>query len=209
MKNHILLPLFSSILSLGALSPSGARGQEASPYATAVHYAWGAPTNGVRTGISYATEYGTINYIVCSVHLLNVTTNRSWIWTAPPEKRYEMELRGPDGQRITPRVQLKPTRLGPTFWGPIYPPQDKEKLGMDGTGRINLTEFRLAEKYDLKTNGLHTLIVSVRVNTFSNMFEGKTQMKSKPVYFLTPPVTNTFDVVLDKTHNQLLPPISP
>ena len=42
---------------------------------------------------------------------------------------------------------------------------------------------------DVSTKGLHALIVSMRVNVFTNFSIGHAQMRREPVYFLLPPVT--------------------
>jgi hypothetical protein len=55
--------------------------------------------------------------------------------------------------------------------------------------------FFLRETFDVRTNGLHTLIVSARVKAFTNFAVGRSEMRRKQTYFLLPPVTNTFNVL--------------
>jgi hypothetical protein len=113
-----------------------------------------------------------------------MSTNRLYIWVPPLERRYEIELRGPDGRKIH---QLKPFLLGQR-----NPWLVQEPFSTNENGCLNW--FFLKDTFDVRTNGQFTLIVSVPVNAFTNFGIGQSQMRSEPSYFLLPKVTNTFNI---------------
>jgi hypothetical protein len=152
-----------------------------SPELLAQHI-WGTASNGMCVGVcarpsDWATDK---NDIYCDIDVRNVTTNRLYIWIPPLEHRYEIALLGPDHRRIR---QLKPLRLG----------QQTDWLGREpSTNETHCLDWCfLKETFEVRTNGLHTLVVSVRANAFTNFAAGRSEMKRKPVYFLLPSVTNT------------------
>jgi hypothetical protein len=113
----------------------------------------------------------------------NKSTNFLWVWVPPIEQRYEIELRGPDGQRIR---QLKP----------FFVAQKTPFLGirpLQQNGSLDWCYLR--DTFDVRTNGQFTLIASVRVNIFTNFSIGHHQMRHAPTYFMLPPVTNTFNIL--------------
>jgi hypothetical protein len=115
-----------------------------------------------------------------------MSTNLLYVWLPPLERRYEIELRGPDGQQIR---QLQPLSLRQRHWLGLEPYPKKNG------NWYSLEWWFLKKTFDVRTNGLHTLIVSARVNAFTNFSAGRYEMRRKPVYFLLPPVTNTFNVL--------------
>ena len=118
-----------------------------------------------------------------------MTTNLLWAWFPPFEQRYEIELRGPDGQRIR---QLKPfSQSLHTQWSVLKP------LSTNSTSR-SLDWCFIKDTFEIRTNGQFTLIASVRVNVFTNFIVGQYEMQSEPSYFLLCPVTNTFNVKQEK-----------
>lgn len=147
---------------------------------------WGPASNGVCVGVcvrqsDWPTHKRDFN---CDIDLRNTSTNRLYIWVPPLERRYEIELWGPDAQRIR---QLKP----------LISAQTKPWLGREPVSDEwhCLDWCFLKETFDVRTNGLHTLIVSARVNAFTNFAVGRSAMRRKPVYFLLPQVTNTFNIL--------------
>jgi hypothetical protein len=145
---------------------------------------WGAVSNGICAGVSsepsdWPSHKGDFT---CSMELGNTGTNFLWVWFPPFEQRYEIQLLGPDGNRVR---QLKPLfhSLKTRYSG--LPPFPK-------TGDFDW--FFLKDTFDIRTNGQFTLIASVRVNVFTNFIAGQSQMQSEPSYFLLPPVTNTFNI---------------
>ena len=147
---------------------------------------WGSASNGICVGVcvrqsDWPTHKNDFN---CDIDLRNTSTNRLYIWVPPLERRYEIELRGPDAQRIR---QLKP----------LISAQTKPWLGREPVSDEwhCLDWCFLKETFDVRTNGLHTLIVSARVNAFTNFAVGRSAMRRKPVYFLLPQVTNTFNIL--------------
>ncbi len=82
----------------------------AQPQQPQLQLIWGSASNGICAGID-VRESGLsshVNDVLCAACLRNMTTNRLWVWLPPFEKRYEIELWGPDGRRI---AQLKPLLL--------------------------------------------------------------------------------------------------
>lgn len=145
---------------------------------------WGVASNGICAGVDIRQSDWPShkNDFECDMEVGSVSTNFLWVWLPPLEQRYEIELRGPDGQRIR---QLKPL-----FFSQKTPWLGLRSLSKNGS----LDWCFLKDTFDVRTNGLHTLIVSMRVNVFTNFVVGQSQMRSEPVYFLLPPVTNTFNI---------------
>jgi hypothetical protein len=161
----------------------------AQPQQPQLQLTWGAASNGICAGIYFRKSdlSSHENDVLCEACLLNLTTNRLWVWVPPFEKRYEIALWGPDGRRIH---QLKPLLLA----------QHTPYLGLEPFSATNgnwcsMDWCLLKDTFDVQTNGLHTLVVSVRVNAFTNFSAGRYVMSRKPVYFLTPPVTNVFNIM--------------
>jgi hypothetical protein len=153
------------ITSWGALS------QPQSPGRLAQHV-WGAASNGICVGVCVSQSDWTTqkNDFYCDIDVKDVSTNRLYIWVPPLERRYEIELRGPDGQPIH---QMKPLRLTQKHpWLGREPRSDKGHC---------LDWCFLKETFELRTNGLHTLIVSACINAFTNFAAGRSQMERKPV----------------------------
>ena len=153
---------------------------------------WGVATNGVCAGISIVhTGWGSSQKddIYCNIELGNMTTNFLWTWFPRFEQRYEIELRGPDGDRIR---QVKPLfHSQKTLWSGLPP------LSTNSTS-CSLDWFFLKDTFDVRTNGQFTLITSVRASVFTNFIAGQSKMQSQPTYFLLPPVTNKFNMLLEQ-----------
>ena len=145
---------------------------------------WGAASNGVCAGIGVKpSDWPThTNDYYCDISVRDMSTNRLYVWLPPLEQRYEIELWGPDGRRINQLKSLSLSQRHPLGLTPF----SKEGASLDWC--------LLKETFDLRTNGLHTLIVSVRVNVFTNTDFGDSHMRRQPVYFFLPPVTNAFNV---------------
>jgi hypothetical protein len=111
-----------------------------------------------------------------------------YVWFPPIEHRYEIELKGPDGQQIRQRKPISPTNMALSRGYPLSIGTPFEKWG-------DVDWFFLKETFDVRTNGLHTLIVSAQVNAFTNFAIGRSQMLGKSVYYQLPPVTNTFNIL--------------
>lgn len=158
----------------------------AQPQQLLPHHIWGAASNGICVGVEVRQSDWPShkNDFYCDIDVRNMSTNRLFIWVPPLEQRYEIGLRGPDGQRIR--------RLKPLFFSQKNPWLVREPFSEDE--KHCLDWCFLKETFDARTNGLHTLIVSARVNAFTNFAIGRSQMRQKPIYFLLPPVTNTFNV---------------
>ena len=149
---------------------------------------WGVPSNGICAGI-YVRKSDWIthaNDVMCEIFVRNMSTNRLWIWVPDDERRCEFDLRSPDGERIR---QLKPIHVNDS--NPFY---GLEPFSATNGNWYCLDWFFLKDRFDIQTNGLHTLVVSVRFNAFTNFPDGRSVMRRRPVYFLTPPVTNTFNI---------------
>ncbi len=153
---------------------------------------WGAASNGICAGVFIKqSDWGSLNKndFYCNMELGNITTNLFWVWFPPLEQRYEIELWGPGGQRIR---QLKPL-----FFSQKNPWLTREPFSEDE--KHCLDWCFLKDTFEVRTNGQFTLIVSVRVNAFTNFAIGRSQMRTEPVYFLLPPVTNSFNVLLSES----------
>jgi len=149
---------------------------------------WGAASNGVCVGISIKqSDWGSSHKddFYCNMELGNMTTNHLSAWFPPFEKRYEIELRGPDGRRVR---QLKPL-----FWSQKTRWSGLKPLSTNSTSG-SMDWFFLKDTFDVRTNGQFTLIASMRVNIFPTFIAGESQMRREPSYFLLPPVTNTFEI---------------
>ena len=176
-KNHLIL-----IVGMTVVFPWHVLAQS-QPQQPLFSHVWGVASNGICAGVEVRQSD-----FYCDIDVRDVSTNRLYIWVPPIERRYEMELRGPDGRRIR---QLKPlTHVQAHLWL-ARKPFDQDQF----SEKRNLDWFFLKETFDVQTNGLHTLIVSVRVNVFTNFSIGRSEMREKPVYFLLPPVTNTFNIL--------------
>ena len=185
----ILLASAAMISSWLALAQQSAQNQ--------AQTVWGAVSNGICGGICIITNSFHENDVYCSMELGNTTTNLFWVWFPPLEQRYEIQLLAPDGNRVH---QLKPLFLAQkTRWSGLKP------LSTNSTS-CSLDWFFLKDTFDIRTNGQFTLIASMRVNVFTNFAIGQYRMQSEPVYFLLPPVTNTFTILptqLDVQTNSL------
>ena len=82
---------------------------------------WGVASNGVCVCVyiepsNLPSRRGDFT---CSIELGNITTNLLWAWFPPFEKRYEIQLLGPDGKQVR---QLKPFFRGlHTQWSGLKP----------------------------------------------------------------------------------------
>lgn len=155
-------------------------------------HTWGASSNGLCVGVCVRKSNGIgafENDLFCDIDVRNTSSNTLYIWIPPLERRYEIELRGPDGQPVR---QLKPVRLARRNPWTAREPVSVENDSLDW--------FCLRETFDVRTNGTYTLIASVRVNACTNFSAGRIAMRKKAVCFLLPPVTNTFNVNLMPAH---------
>ena len=150
---------------------------------------WGVATNGVCFG--FYMEHadwgsGKKDDIYCNMELGNTTTNFLWAWLPRFEQRYDIELRGPDGKRIR---QIKPLfNAMKSHWTGLRPISTNSTSG-------SLDWCFIKDTFDVRTNGVYTLIASVRVNVFTSFIAGQSKMRNEPTYFLLPPVTNTFNIL--------------
>lgn len=178
------------LMSVIVLASTG--GVLAQPRQTLPPHTWGASTNGLCVGVCVRKSNGIGAFeddLYCDIDVRNTSTNTLYIWIPPLERRYEIELRGPDGQPVR---QLKPVRLAQHQpWLAREPASDENRC---------LDWFCLKETFDVRTNGTYTLIASVRVNACTNFSAGRIAMRKKAVYFLLPPVTNRFSVNLLPAH---------
>jgi hypothetical protein len=189
MKTKMTFPIFRKVLiaAMTIILPWLALAQ----YVNQPKTVWGAASNGVCAGVSSKqSDWPSYkNDFECSMELGNLTTNLMWVWFPPFEQRYEIELRGPDGNRIR---QLKPLFHSlKTRYSGLAPLSTNSTSG-------SFDWFFLKDTFDIRTNGQFTLIASVRVNVFTNFGIGQSQMQSDPTYFLLPPVTNTFNISPEK-----------
>lgn len=143
---------------------------------------WGAISNGVCAGISAEPSgWPQKNDYNCSIELGNMTTNLLWVWFPSFEQRYEIQLLGPDGNRIR---QLKPLFHSlHTKWSSLKPLSTNYTSG-------SFDWCLIKDAFDVRTNGQFTLIASMRVNVFTSFTSGQAQMLNNPTYSLLPPVTN-------------------
>jgi hypothetical protein len=149
---------------------------------------WGNNSNGICFGVCLKQDDLPVSendtYFDFSVR--STFTNRQYICVPPIEKRYELKLLGPDGLIIH---QLKP-------------PFNSQKqawfvseFSVENTNAsCSLDWFLLKDTFAVRTNGIHTLIASIRISAFTNFAVGKSKMQSKPTYILLPSVTNTFTI---------------
>ena len=139
---------------------------------------WGAATNGLELGMSVTNSSGIDGRydLVCEVDIQNTSANRSiFLQFAPPEQRYEMELLDPKDGRVDAMPEALMSKVKRPF-----------RRGTAITNEVNQTDwFFISDVFDIKTNGIYTLIVSERATT--NNIRGK-----QPAFFLFPPVTNKF-----------------
>jgi len=147
---------------------------------------WGAVSNGICAGVYVEpSDWPHKNDFECSIELGNMTTNLLWAWIPPFEQRYEIELQGPDGNRIH---QLKPFfHSFKTYFSGLAPLSTNSTSG-------SFDWCSIKDTFEIRTNGQFTLIASMRVNVFTNFIVGQMQMQSEPSYFLLPPITNTFNI---------------
>ncbi len=183
MKRLIFKKLLILIAGVTIISPWPVFAQ----YSNWPEPVWGAATNGINLGLRIGeVKEMRENDSYCEIDMKNMSTNRLYIWVPPLERRYEIELLGPDGRRIR---QLKPFSLShQNPWLALEP------LSAKHGNWVSLDWCFIKDTFDMRTNGLYTLIVSARVNVFTNFSIGHSQMRSEPVYFLLPPVTNTFNI---------------
>jgi hypothetical protein len=186
MNRPNLRSLLVQIVGMTIVLPCHALAQPQEPRLQPI---WGAASNGICAGIYVRKSdwQSHANDLICETCVRNMSTNRLWIWVPPIENRFELELRGPDGKRIR---QLKPIIAGDS-----NPFLGLEPLSATNGNWCSLDWYFLRDTFDVRTNGLHTLVVSVRVNAFTNFPAGRSVMSRKPVYFLTPPVTNIVNIV--------------
>lgn len=140
---------------------------------------WGESTNNVRAGIAilYRDQvFGTPP--ICEFHLQSVSSNTFGLRLPKLDKRYQMELHGPDGALVPLKRSAQISTFTKESPGTYRPNQD-----------YGIETFSIPDVFAVRTNGLHTLVVSVWVST-NYLVTRKTQTH----YFLTPPVTNVFDV---------------
>ena len=185
MKHSICGSLFILMVSMTIISrPAWAQPLSEPPMPSHV---WGAASNGICGGLRVRQ-----NDLYCDIDVRNITTNRMYIWVPRLDRRYEIELLGPDARKIP---QLKP----------FFPNTNSMSMRSHWLGRepysqdpfaekSDLNWFYLKDTFDIRTNGQFTLIASVRVNAFTNFGIGSARMRWKPAYFLLPPVTNTFNI---------------
>lgn len=181
MKLQFLIAVVATVLSVSAPTES----EQLLP-----PHVWGKATNGLSCGIRVIQSHriGHAHDFYCDIDVRNLSTNRLYIRILPLEQRYEIKLLGPDGRQIR---QLKPL-----FWSYKQLWLYREPFNLDPLPeRKSIDWFWLKETFDVRTNGLHTLIVSVRANAFTNYVVGRNKMRQKPAYFLLPPVTNVFNIL--------------
>ena len=147
---------------------------------------WGAATNGIRLGVKvYLTDsWGRGQFPLVHVNVQNVSTHKIVFSFASVEHRYQMELLGPDGQRLD--------LLSEDLAAAIKHKRRPVSLLANEIDQVDY--FFVSDVFGVKTNGSHTLVVSERATT------NNIRVRS-PTYFLFPPVTNTFNVVLPKVKN--------
>lgn len=139
---------------------------------------WGAPTNGLRLGLSVHLKdpWGREQTPECIVYAQNITSNRI-DWRLAPETPENIRLFHPSGSEATIRQSALVTIN-----------RRRRPISQEGGGLAYLKSFSLTNLFDLKTNGIYTLVVSERGTT--NVIHGR----RNPVYFVLPPVTNTFEL---------------
>jgi len=175
--------LLCSSIAVGAAILLGAIGERS--YGGSVHGERsgpfsGAATNGLRVMVvfsSIAHSFGTPP--ICEIAIQNVTTNVLGVRLPDSEHRYRVELCDPNGQRvqIEPGAQLssvKNVRRG------LYRPN--EATAIDNVS--------IPEVFQVHTNGLHTLVLSIWVSTNYPGWKDET-------YFLLPALTNTIDIPIE------------
>lgn len=191
MKHSFFRRLFVLIIGMAVILPRCVLAQSQQ---TLPPHIWGAVSNGLCAGVRVRQSDWHINDFECDIDVRNMTTNRLYVFLPPLEQRYEIELLGPDGHRIR---QLKPLFFGQKSIVDRMRWRDREPFGQEPSldERNSVNWFFLKDIFDIRTNGQFTLIASIRVNAFTNFGIGQAQMRSKPSYFLLPPVTNTFNIL--------------
>jgi len=141
---------------------------------------WGAATNGLRLGLTVFLKdsWGREQPPKCIVYGQTITSNRTY-WQLAPEAPQDIRLFYPGGREATLR------RGALAAINRRRHPQAGERGSI-----VQLKSFSLASLFDLKTNGIHTLVVSGRATT--NVIHGR----RNPVFFILPPVTNNFEIRL-------------
>jgi hypothetical protein len=141
---------------------------------------WGEATNGLRLGLNVHLKdsWGREQTPKCIVYGQNITSNRM-SWRLAPETPKNIRLFHRSGLEATIRqstlVTINRTRIPITH---------------GAGGIVQLKSFSLTNLFDLKTNGIYTLVVSESATT--NVIHGR----RSPVYFALPPVTNTFELTM-------------
>lgn len=145
--------------------------------------AWGAATNGlcVGTDIRIKDGLGSVISPDCSLRLWNTNNIRVGYKLAELEKRYQVVLYGPDGNPLERRAGTYFSIIRGIKWS-IMSPGDVSQVG----------SFSITNVFEVRTNGLHTLVASVVLSTNQ---VGHTA-RWLPPYFSLPPVTNTFILAL-------------
>lgn len=168
--------------------------------ANAQPYQWGPATNDICLGTQItSTNWMNQPPFLCIVVLTNVSSKPILIHVPPIKSRYEVTLINPLGQV---------TNLS----------SDKMKFStVSGNRPISLwvnqirdtSSFFIMDNFKIETNGLYTLIVASRIATNFTAPKPKfpgglvDQPSIQPVYFLLPPVTNTFNILPEQLKKQL------
>ncbi|GEM_PF-6972474 len=141
---------------------------------------WGAATNGLRLGLTVFLKdsWGREQPPECIVYAQNVTSNRM-DWRLAPESPQDIRLFYPRGQE----AMLHRNALAAIN-------RRHHPVAHEGGEVDQLKSFSITSLFDLKTNGIHTLVVSGRATT--NVVHGR----RNPVFFTLLPVTNNFEIRL-------------
>lgn len=151
--------------------------------ASQILVSWGGDTNGLRLGVGKMNVWHTNQQydVQCEISIQNVSTNNMiFIKSAPLESRYAIMLYDPQGNTVS----LLPDSLASINHLFVHG-------GTVATNGSDLLDyFFVSDVFDLKTNGLHTLVFSEYITT--NQFLHNPSSHSN--YFQMPPITTSVDI---------------
>jgi hypothetical protein len=160
--------------------------------ANAQPYQWGSATNGICLGTRISSTNGiTQPPFLCTIYLTNVTSKQILVHVPPIKQRYEITLINPLGQL----TNLSSDKLM------FYAISGNRPISLWASNIADTSSFFIMDNFNIKTNGLYTLIVSSRVATNYTAPKPKVplgladQPSIQPIYFDLPLVTNTFTVL--------------
>ena len=117
---------------------------------------WGATTNGVRLGMAtYTTDsFGKNCPPLCILYVQKVSSNFFYLVFPKPDRRYDVQMLGPDGRRIALKVGKKLSEHDKVVRRALRPSEVSQ-----------IDSFVVPDVFTLRTNGTYELVISAIVCT--------------------------------------------